>query len=507
MLLSKEEAKIYNEGERLIPGVTHDDLELIRHRSSYYFWYNIILEDIEAGKVKSPRILDLGCGVGHGCKLLSKIPGAKVCGIDISVESIEYAKKFYGDENIEYILMPIDEETKEFSHGFDYVVSRGVLEHVPGGVSLIKELSANARVMIDVPYREEALNPHHIILNISEEMFADLENVELFYERLNGDIHSTVGTLDNEIPNLIMAIITSPGFSPVNSLEMSFPVQAWRLDFAQQWEIPGRYALFDDVEMLLSAAREYIQPGRVSLEIGAGIHQNEFATAPLQILGEPFSGYVSYLEKQFKRAKNSTYIFIQNTGQEFLAQFPGKSVDTTLMIDVIEHIEKKVAKRVLDECERITRRQIVIFTPLGFMPQDHDSEIDAWGFRGAKWQKHVSGWTPDDFDSSWNILICENFHVSDAEGIQEVYGAFFAIKNIRPVQYASDHLVGALVDGVSRHSERISLLEGRLTSEVDLVNERLQEITSSWYHRFWLRFHKGASPLLRRAKKFFRIES
>lgn len=35
--LSPLEAVIYNEGERLIPYVTHDHDELVRHRSSYVF--------------------------------------------------------------------------------------------------------------------------------------------------------------------------------------------------------------------------------------------------------------------------------------------------------------------------------------------------------------------------------------------------------------------------------------------------------------------------------------
>ena len=40
--VSPLEAIIYNEGERLIPHVTHDHDEFVRHRSSYVFWRAIV---------------------------------------------------------------------------------------------------------------------------------------------------------------------------------------------------------------------------------------------------------------------------------------------------------------------------------------------------------------------------------------------------------------------------------------------------------------------------------
>ena len=40
------EAIIYNEGERLIPYVTHEQDEFVRHRSSYVFWRGIVELDL-----------------------------------------------------------------------------------------------------------------------------------------------------------------------------------------------------------------------------------------------------------------------------------------------------------------------------------------------------------------------------------------------------------------------------------------------------------------------------
>ena len=78
--LTPEEQILYNDGERLLPGITHSLEEVIRHQSSYEFFKRVIEEDMRrdsrygTGQVS---IVDLGFGVGHGCKTLSTIPGSR----------------------------------------------------------------------------------------------------------------------------------------------------------------------------------------------------------------------------------------------------------------------------------------------------------------------------------------------------------------------------------------------------------------------------------------------
>ena len=106
-VLKWNQRNIYNEGERLIPGLTHDISEVIRHRSSYVFWKRIIELDISLKHNKTQKkvgILDLGCGVGHGCKVLSSIPNTLVTGVDVSEQVIGYARKHYPARNIEYLV-------------------------------------------------------------------------------------------------------------------------------------------------------------------------------------------------------------------------------------------------------------------------------------------------------------------------------------------------------------------------------------------------------------------
>ncbi len=76
-----------------------------------------------------------------------------------------------------------------------------------------------------------------------------------------------------------------------------------------------------------------------------------------------------------------------------------ENVDSIVMLDVIEHMEKTVGKTVLKLAEEKAKSQVVIYTPFGFKPQ----EGDAWGLNGHEWQRHRSGWTPDEFPD-WRVV-------------------------------------------------------------------------------------------------------
>ena len=109
------------------------------------------------------------------------------------------------------------------------------------------------------------------------------------------------------------------------------------------------------------------------------------------------------------------------------------SIVGVFVFDVIEHLEKGVGKRLLEKTEAIAKKQVVYFTPIGFMPQDvHEDGKDAWGMDGAGQQCHKSGWFPQDFGQEYNFIMCENFHLTNNLGVKldDPYGAFIAFKNL-----------------------------------------------------------------------------
>lgn len=76
-----------------------------------------------------------------------------------------------------------------------------------------------------------------------------------------------------------------------------------------------------------------------------------------------------------------------------------RDYDLALFIDVIEHLDKADAYRVLDQLTRRAKR-VLITTPLGFRPQE---------VAGLPFETHRSGWYPWDFSGrvrvdAWRIF-------------------------------------------------------------------------------------------------------
>jgi len=79
---------------------------------------------------------------------------------------------------------------------------------------------------------------------------------------------------------------------------------------------------------------------------------------------------------------------------------------TVLLLDVIEHIDKENGLLIRDLAEEF--EHAIIFTPLGFYEQG-DANPDAWGLNGGHWQKHRSGWMPEEF-ANWKVWVWDLWH-------------------------------------------------------------------------------------------------
>ena len=72
-----------------------------------------------------------------------------------------------------------------------------------------------------------------------------------------------------------------------------------------------------------------------------------------------------------------------------LSQFyKPKSFDVAISIDVIEHLTKPEANRLITDMERVARKKIILMTPRGY--------IDQKAYDGNPFQKHHSGWEVED---------------------------------------------------------------------------------------------------------------
>jgi len=127
------------------------------------------------------RILDVGCGTGHGTSHLAESATTAV-GIDLSAQAIRYARRQYRSPNLRFLRM--NAESLAFpDRNFDFIITSENLEHLHDQRANIREM---ARVLTDegmlllaTPNREmflDGTSPYH-----THEFFYD-ELLELMQE-------------------------------------------------------------------------------------------------------------------------------------------------------------------------------------------------------------------------------------------------------------------------------------------------------------------------------------
>lgn len=114
-----------------------------KHRIMNY--HQFFVDNIKKGD----RILDVGCGNGAVAYDLSR-KAESVLGIDINEENINYAKKNYQSDNLNFI---IGDATKyRFKGNFDVIILSNVLEHIKNRVIFLKRIKRLApKILIRVP--------------------------------------------------------------------------------------------------------------------------------------------------------------------------------------------------------------------------------------------------------------------------------------------------------------------------------------------------------------------
>lgn len=223
------------------------------------------------------------------------------------------------------------------------------------------------------------------------------------------------------------------------------------------------------------------------LDIGCGIRPQDYIIPSVHICCEPYKEYVDYLLSKTTNINDRFYVILQMTWEQAVECFPPGSVDTIFLIDVIEHLEKNLSKRLIAITEHIAREQIIIFTPLDFLYQN-DEANDAWGYGGMEWQRHKSGWLPSDFDDTWDIFVCEAYHLHDNKGrfYEQPVGAFWAIRNVTTPAKVYDkktfHQLQQTIEQFQQERRQfqtdISRLEQELNHMADLKLKLEQDVDS-----------------------------
>ena len=136
------------------------------------------------------------------------------------------------------------------------------------------------------------------------------------------------------------------------------------------------------------------------LDIGSGIRPQR-AIEGTTICCEPCREYAQHLA-------SAGHIVVNASWADALDLFMPLSFDHVTLFDVIEHVDKAVGVGLLEATLSLARVAVHVYTPDGFCEQEPAADgTDAWGLHGGEWQRHVSGWTADDFGPGWEVERCQ----------------------------------------------------------------------------------------------------
>ena len=147
---------------------------------------------------------------------------------------------------------------------------------------------------------------------------------------------------------------------------------------------------------LLSFIRENINSTSIILDVGCGIRTYQDLKCKSIISLDGWS---------------ELYPDVLVNLEEGNLPFKDKSIDTTMMIDVIEHLHKQNGFKIIKEAKRISRKNIILFTPLWWEedPLGHSkSAKESWAYPN-KYKKHISLWTKEDFKGWISIELFKDY--------------------------------------------------------------------------------------------------
>ncbi|MNO38038.1 hypothetical protein D3C76_281310 [compost metagenome] len=100
--------------------------------------------------------------------------------------------------------------------------------------------------------------------------------------------------------------------------------------------------------------------------------------------------------------------------------FLPRTFSAVTLIDSLEHFTMSEGKELLRKAEVIAADRVVVFTPRGFFPQEG---TDHYHLHGEHFQKHRSGWEPEDFaELGYAVTVLKGYHHAENPSFREAFG-------------------------------------------------------------------------------------
>lgn len=158
---------------------------------------------------------------------------------------------------------------------------------------------------------------------------------------------------------------------------------------------------------------ECSEPGSV-LDVACGLSLKSQHVPTMVRVG--FDLHRPYLEAAREQSPDVRWVPVQGDVLQLGEIFLPDSFDLVLALDIIEHVEKDQALKLLRDLEEIAKVAVVLETPRGFLPQD----MDILGFGQDHLQTHRCGFEKEELEDLGYQVFVRDYQLAP---IQRVKGS------------------------------------------------------------------------------------
>lgn len=158
------------------------------------------------------------------------------------------------------------------------------------------------------------------------------------------------------------------------------------------------------VERIFEAEGLY-PTGRIKsvLDVACGLSlKSQYITADIRVGVDIYRPYLEKIQADVP------YVALQADALAIGKLFLPRSFDLVLLLDIVEHLEKKDSIRLMDMAEEIARVAVIVETPRGYVPQN----MDIWGHGGDEFQTHRCGWEPAELEARGYRCLVRDYRMS-----------------------------------------------------------------------------------------------
>jgi hypothetical protein len=142
------------------------------------------------------------------------------------------------------------------------------------------------------------------------------------------------------------------------------------------------------------------------LDVACGLSfKSKYLDAQIRVGVDIHDEYFNHIESEVP------YVLVKHDVRKLDEIFVDKSFDLVIALDIIEHLEKEESLAMIEQCEKIAKKAVILETPKGFVPQN----IDIQGHGADEWQTHRCGWEVEELEDLGYLVTVRDYKMANVK--------------------------------------------------------------------------------------------